>query len=221
MRRTPPCGQCSLHVGRSRRGPGDRRVVVAFLIKPPLLGWVGFAVVAAIMLGLAALTPLAFERTRVTPQLPAERRDGGERMLVIADPLCSEMLLCEAIVARRGRERAVHVVVPIRVSPLHFLTDDESVEGIAAEQTMSITVGLLRRRGVPATGSVGTDKPLESMTDALGNFAATHVVLMTPPDFESYWLERGLLEKARQLTRLPVEHVFVAAPTVAHERAGR
>ena len=52
-------------------------IVVAFLIKPPLLGWVGFAVVAAIMLGMAALTPLAFERTRVTPQLPAEPRERG------------------------------------------------------------------------------------------------------------------------------------------------
>jgi hypothetical protein len=105
------------------------------------------------------------------------------------------------------------------VSRLHFLTDDESAERNEAEQTMSITVGLLRRRGVPTTGSVGSDKPLESMTDALGAFAATCVLLATPPDSELYWLERGLLEKARRLTALPVEHVIVAAPTVAGERA--
>ena len=61
---------------------------------------------------------------------------------------------------------------------------------------MSITVGLLRRHGVPATGAVGTDKPLESMTDALGAFPATRALLATPPDSESYWLELVALEPA-------------------------
>jgi hypothetical protein len=63
--------------------------------------------------------------------------------------------------------------------------------------------------GIAATGSVGTDKPLESMTDALAAFAATHVLLAVPPNEESYWLERDLLEKARALTELTVTQVVV------------
>lgn len=145
-------------------------------------------------------------------------RGGEDGLLVVADPLCSDALLCEAVLARRGRGN-VHVVVPLRVSRLPVLTDDEAGERTQAEQTMSITTRLLRQYGVPTTGSVGTDKPLESMTDALGGFAATRVLLATPPDSESYWLERGLLEKARRLTPLPVEHVSVAASTIASERA--
>jgi hypothetical protein len=74
---------------------------------------------------------------------------------------------------------------------------------------MSISVGLLQKRGVSTTGSVGSDKPHESMTDALGSFPATHVLLATPPEEESYWLERGLLEKARALTAVPVTQVVV------------
>jgi hypothetical protein len=144
--------------------------------------------------------------------------DGDERPLVVADPLCSEALLCEAIFARRGRA-GVHVVFPLRVSPLHFMADDESAERTEAEQTMSISVGLLRQRRVPANGSVGTDKPLESMSDGLGAFAAARVLLATPADSETYWLERGLLEKARLLTPLPVEHAVVAATTAARDRA--
>jgi hypothetical protein len=192
--------------------------VVALLIKPPPIGWIGFAIVAAIVLCLAALVPIGFERTRVSAPRPAQSRDGDERLLVVADPLCSEALLCEAIVARRGHAD-VHVVVPLRVSALHFMTDDESAERAEAEQTMSTTVGLLRQRGDPATGSVGTDKPLESMSDALGALAAARVLLATLPDSETYWLERGLLEKARRLTPLPVEHAVVAAPTAAGDRA--
>jgi hypothetical protein len=62
-----------------------------------------------------------------------------------------------------------------------------------------------------ATGSVGSDKPLESMTDALGSFPATHVLLATPPEEDSYWLERDLLAKARSLTWIPVTQVVVPA----------
>ena len=76
---------------------------------------------------------------------------------------------------------------------------------------MLTSVGLLRQRGVSATGSLGSDKPLESMTDALGSFPANDVLLATPPDDESYWLERDLVEKARGLTAVPVRQVVVPA----------
>ena len=41
------------------------------------------------------------------------------------------------------------------------------------------------------------------MTDALGFFPATHVLLATPPQEESYWLERGLLTKAPRVVPIP------------------
>jgi hypothetical protein len=49
------------------------------------------------------------------------------------------------------------------------------------------------------------------MSDALGSFPATRVLLATPPEEESYWLERGLLSKARTLTRIPVTEVVVSS----------
>jgi hypothetical protein len=184
-------------------------LVVAFAIKPPPLGWVGFAIVVAVVLGLAALVPLAFERTRVSARWPARALDRRKRLLVVADSRCNEKALCNEILARLGDAVAVHVVVPVRVSHLHFVTDDESTEWHEARQRMLHTVGLLKQQAAVATGSVGTDKPLESMSDALGSFAATHVLLATPPEEESYWLERGLLAKARTLTGIPVAQVVV------------
>jgi hypothetical protein len=184
-------------------------LVVALAIKPPPLGWVGFAIASAVVLGLAALAPLAFERTRVSARRPARALDRGKRLLVVADSRCNGRALRDEILARLGDAVAVHVVVPVRVSPLHFVTDDESKEWHQARQSMLHTVGLLQRRADVATGSVGSDKPLESMSDALGSFPATHVLLATPPEEESYWLERGLLAKARTLTRIPVTQVVV------------
>jgi hypothetical protein len=49
------------------------------------------------------------------------------------------------------------------------------------------------------------------MADALGFFPATEVLLATPPEEESYWLERDLLEKASALTAVPVRQVVVPA----------
>jgi hypothetical protein len=184
-------------------------LVIAFAIHPPVLGWVGFAIVSTLVLGLGALAPLAFERTRVSPQRLAAAADGRQRLLVIADSHCSEIALRDEILARLHGVVAVHLVVPVRVSHLHFLTDDESEELREAEQSMSLSVGLLQQRGVSTTGSVGSDKPLESMTDALGSFPATHVLLATPPEEESYWLERGLLAKAHALTPVAVSQVVV------------
>ena len=184
-------------------------LIVAFAIRPPALGWLGFAIASAGLLGLAAVAPFAFGRTRVSARPPAVAGDREQRLLVIADPHCSETALCDEIVARLAGADAVHLVVPVRVSHLHFVADDESIEQREAGQTMRISVGLLQQRGVSTSGSVGSDKPLESMTDALASFAATRVLLVTPPEEESYWLERDLLAKARPLTGVPVMQVVV------------
>jgi len=186
-------------------------LAVGFVIKPPALGWVGFAIMSAVVLSLSVLAPLAFERTRVSALRPAEPVDQEKRLLVVADSQCNPNALCDEILASHVDAVATHVVVPVRVSHLHFVTDDENHEWHEAQQRLLQTVGVLQQRAVTATGSVGSDKPLESMTDALGFFPATHVLLATPPEEESYWLERNLLTKARGLTRASVTQVVVPA----------
>jgi len=183
-------------------------LMVGFVLKPPLLGWVGFAIVSAVVLALGLLAPLAFERTRVSALRPAEATAAQRMLLVIADPNCDESALCDTILTHVD-DAVVHVVVPLRVSRLHFVTDDEDRERCEARESMLRTVALLEQRGATVTGSVGSDKPLESMTDALGSIPATQVLLALPPAEESYWLEDGLLTKARALTRIRVTQVVV------------
>jgi hypothetical protein len=206
-------------------------LVTAYIIEPPALGWIGFAIASAATVGLGAAATLLVPRMRVSPPRPAVATDPERRLLVVADAYCSEAALCNEIQARLDGAAAVHLVVPVRVSHLHFLANDEAEEQRDAEQTMRIAVGLLHRRSIPATGTVGSDKPLESMTDALAAFPATHVLLALPPEEESYWLERDLLAKARALTDRPVTQETIGstqpagstrrepAPAAADERA--
>jgi hypothetical protein len=186
-------------------------LVTAVVVDPPALGWVGFAIASAIIVGLGAAATLVLPRMRVSAPKPAVAVDADRRLLVVADASCSEAGLCKELHARLKGAVAVHLVVPVRVSHLHFLANDEAEEQRDAEQTMLITVGLLQRRGISATGTVGSDKPLESMTDALAAFPATHVLLAVPPAEESYWLERDLLAKAQALTELPITQATVAS----------
>jgi hypothetical protein len=225
MRRIPlpTAKSLALILGPIGLGLVGYALIIAFVIQPPALGWLGFAIMSIILLGLGALAPVAFELTRVSAQRPAATFDREQRLLVVADSVCNEKVLCREISARIQGVVAIHLVVPVRVSPLHFLTDDESEEWREAQQSMWMSVGLLQRPGLSTTGSVGSDKPLESMTDALGSFPATHVLLATPPEKESYWLERDLLAKARALTRIPVTKVVVssASPARLSEIKGR
>jgi hypothetical protein len=188
-------------------------LAAAFLLHLPLLGWIGFAVVCTIVFGLAAVATAASSRMRVNPQRPAPAPDNEPRLLVIADEHCGSPALWQEIYARLADAVAVHVVVPVRVSHLHYLTNDESAESGDAEDRVRLAVRQLRQRGVSVTGGVGSDDPLESMTDALGSFPATRVLLATSAE-DSYWMERGLLTRARALTPLAVSQVVVP-PTSA------
>jgi hypothetical protein len=184
-------------------------LATTLILEPPSLAWVGFAVLSLVVLALGIAATLAVPRLRVAPPPPAVSVDRAQRLLVVADAACSPAALADAIHTRLHDHVAVHVVVPVRVSHLHFLTDDETLERRQAQSALARAVRVLRERGTFATGAVGDDKPLESMTDALGNFAATHVLLATPPEHESYWLERELLPKARALTAVEVEQVIL------------
>lgn len=152
-------------------------VLVAVVLRPPLLGWIGFAVVCAIVIGLAAFAAIAFPHLRVSPQQPAAAADADARVLVVADEHCGSPGLWQSIESRLAGAVAVHLVVPVRVSHLHYLTNDEASESRDAEDRVHLAVGLLRQHGVSVTGGIRSDDPLESMTDALGSFPATHVLL--------------------------------------------
>jgi hypothetical protein len=184
-------------------------LVFGLFLDPPLLGWIGFAFVCAIVLGLGSAATIAAPRLRSNPPDLVASRDGKPRLLVVADEHCGSPGLWREIHARLADAVAVHVVVPVRVSHLHYLTNDEDHELGDADHRVRLAVGLLRQRGVAVTGDVGSDDPLEAMTDALAWFPATRVLLATSTARDSYWLEADLLAKARALTPLEVNQVVV------------
>ena len=131
-------------------------LIVGFLIKPPPLGWVGFAIVAALVLGLGMLAPLAFEHAR---QRAAARR--GDHPAEDASCDRRPKLRRERSLRHDPRtldDAVVHVVVPLRVSRLHFVTDDEDRERCEARKSMLRTVALLQQRPRSPARSAATSR---------------------------------------------------------------
>lgn len=77
----------------------------------------------------------------------------------------------------------------------------------AAHERVAAAVGELHSRGVNARGEVGDAEPLHAIEDALVNFDAEEILLSTHPPGRSHWLEKGLVEQARERFEAPVTHL--------------
>ena len=95
--------------------------------------------------------------------------------------------------------------------PMSFLL--ESVEGGAVravllqDEVTEEAEGRVVAGGV--RGEVGDGDPLQAIEDALRGFPADEIVLSTHPPGRSNWLERGLVENARERFDCPIAHVVV------------
>lgn len=182
-------------------------LIAALWVKPPLLGWIGFAIVAAVGAALIAAGFTLFPRSRTNiATIPDDRRRDG--VLVLVDATCTPEQLSESIARHvRGRDGEVHVVAPVLPEPLSYVTSDEERDRADARWRLDETLEGLRAAGVQATGSVGTDDPLQAIGDALTDFPARELVIVTGA--RSVWLEEELLEDARPLVAT-VEQITVA-----------
>ena len=55
----------------------------------------------------------------------------------------------------------------------------------------------------------GYADPVQAMEDALRTFCADEIILSTHPPGRSHWLEKGVVDKARERFTVPITHVVV------------
>ena len=108
-----------------------------------------------------------------------------------------------------GVNERVLVVVPALNSPLKHWVSDEDGAREAAQERLEASLTVMRAAGIDASGEVGDGDPLQAIEDALRTFAPDELVISTHPEGKSNWLERGIVEGARERFALPVTHVVV------------
>jgi predicted TIM-barrel enzyme len=103
----------------------------------------------------------------------------------------------------------VLVVTPALNSPLKHWVSDEDGARSAAQERLEESLSKLADAGVQARGEVGDGDPLQAIEDALRTFGADEIIISTHPEGRSNWLERGVVENARERFAVPITHVVV------------
>ena len=172
--------------------------------------WVGLGVFIALSAALVAwwLRARRDERPRKTAARP--HAAGERRILVIANETVGGHTLRSAILERSLDVREeVLVVTPALNSPLKTWVSDEDGARAAAQERLDTSLGKLSEAGVEARGEVGDGDPIQAMEDALRTFGADEIIISTHPEGRSNWLERGVVQKARERFAVPITHVVV------------
>lgn len=198
-------------------------MIVGVLVAPVIVAALVFSsaaalgVAAGLALGVAGALFL-LKRNEAEPQMEVRRPDGPEmkRILVVSNETLTGRALRNEIAHRVGKDVAqVRVVSPALNTKLkHWVSDEDEARRHAQERLDSI-VRQLERDGVSVEGEVGDSDPVQAIEDALRLFPATEVIISTHPPGRSNWLERDVVQRARERIPLPVTHVVV---DLEHER---
>ena len=148
--------------------------------------------------------PPAFDAPR-RPAASSSPADGVYRVLVVADASLGSEKVTEIVVRAAGRRVEAFVIAPELRSRLAHWTGDDSQQG-HAERHLGETLNGLEAAGVPASGMVGSDDPIQAADDALRMFPADELVLVTDAG-RANWLEDDALSATRERYGIPVTHV--------------
>jgi len=173
--------------------------------------WLGFIV---FVVETAVVLWLVFARRSDEPPPPqvesAQTPEDERRILVVANETVGGRELIECIERKsEGVAEKVLVVCPALNSPLRHWVSDEDDARAAAQKRLDASVASMQAVGIEASGQIGDGDPLQAIEDAVRTFAPDEVVVSTHPEGRSHWLERGVVDRARERFDVPLTHVVV------------
>jgi hypothetical protein len=170
--------------------------------------WAGLVVFIVLTTAVVVWWVRARRDEAPSKQTPRPHAENERRILVVANETVGGEMLRRMILSKsEGADEQVLVVVPALNSPLrHWASDDDGARAAAATR-LEQSLERLKGAGVEAAGEVGDGDPLQAMADALRTFGADEIVISTHPEGKSHWLERGVVEKARERFAVPITHV--------------
>jgi hypothetical protein len=132
----------------------------------------------------------------------------SRRVLVVATSSVPEAELHDRVRAHAGDEAELLVVVPAsKISKLDWLTNaEDDARAEAAQRAEEVAEAV---PGHDVQTSVGDSDPVKAIEDALRDFPAEELIVLTRPDEEADWLEEGSGEEAQNRFSLPVTHLVV------------
>jgi len=129
---------------------------------------------------------------------------------VLANETVAGKTLIDAL-RRRAEQGPIRVTVicPQNAPRAGFVVYDDARRS-SAERRLRRTLDLLHEAGIAARGAVVDPDPLQALRDGLHEYQPDEVLISTHPGaVRSSWLRAGLVERARKVSDVPVDHVEV------------
>lgn len=185
-------------------------LVTVLMILAPVFG----VIWAALLLGFGAGRALHGLQPAPRQAELARSADGGHRVLVLANAAAAGRALWTEIGSRCGEEGEVLIVAPALTDSRATLWASDLDRAIeAASRRLELSLRAAREAGLSAEGRVGDADPNVALEDALRAFAADEIMIWTHTPDRSPWLERGIVQRAREEVGLPITHVVVDPAT--------
>jgi hypothetical protein len=132
-------------------------------------------------------------------------------VLVVANETLGGRPLIDAVRKRVEAGDVRFVLCVPRTRPRAGLVIYDDAVFDAAQARVDLALEFVRAEGIQALGEVGDPDPYTATMDAVHEYRPDEIVISTYPETRSGWLRRDLIDRVRDASGLPVEHV-VADP---------
>jgi hypothetical protein len=128
-------------------------------------------------------------------------------ILVVANRTVTGQKLLDAMLAHAGSaDTTFRFVVPATKPSSGLIIYDDAVRH-SAEARVELATSMFAEAGLKATGEVGDADPFMATMDAVAHHRPERIIVSTHPSTHSGWQRRDLIDRIRNATGLPVEHV--------------
>jgi hypothetical protein len=132
-------------------------------------------------------------------------------VLVVGNETLGGLTLVEAMRSRAAAGDVRFVLCVPQTRPRAGLVVYADSVFDAAQARIDLVVQFLGGEGIQAVGEVGDPDPYTATMDAVFEHRPDEIIISTYPETRSGWLRRDLIDRVRDASGLPVEHV-VADP---------
>jgi hypothetical protein len=134
-------------------------------------------------------------------------------ILVVANETLGGRSLLDAVRSRAAEGDVRFVICVPQNRPRSGLVVYDDAVFDAAQVRVDLALEFIRAEHIDVIGEVGDPDPYTATIDAVHAYRPSEIIISTYPETRSGWLRRDLVDRVRDATGLPVEHVIADPDT--------
>jgi GABA permease len=136
----------------------------------------------------------------------------ARRLLVVVDDACTAPQVCASVRTFAGDQpiEALVLAPPHGTAATQWYVDEDAARADATHR-LRTCIACLARAGIRAGGELSDPDPVQAITDALHEYPADEILLVTAPQRPSRWLRQNVIDRARATFEQPITLVVMPA----------